>query len=61
MADAGVRRNHFEILKTFLAPAQEGVTLDIAFHFKVGVEEEGAGCAELVYLHGVVDHEFSGQ
>ena len=61
VADAGVRRDNFEILKTFLAPAQEGVTLDVAFHFEVGVEEEGAGYAELVHLHGMIDHEFGGE
>ena len=61
MADAGVRRNDFEILKTFLAPAQEGVALDIALHFEFGVEGEGAGGAEFVHLHGMIDHEFGGK
>ncbi len=61
VADAGVRRNYLEILKTFLAPAQESVTLDIALHFEVGVEGEGAGDAEFVHLDGVVNHQFSGE
>lgn len=55
MAYAGVRRNNFEILKTFLAPAQESVALDIAFHFEVGVEEKGVCGARFIYLHGMVD------
>ena len=61
VADAGVRRNDFEILKAFLAPAQEGVALDIALHFEVGVEGEGAGDAEFVHLHGVVNYELGGE
>ena len=61
VANAGVRRDDFEILKTFLAPAEEGVALDIALHFEVGVEGEGAGDAEFVHLHGMVDHQFGGQ
>ena len=61
MADAGIRRNDLEILKTFLSPAQESVALDIALHFEIGVEREGARGAELVHLHGVVDHEFGGK
>ena len=61
VADAGVRRDDFEILKTFLAPAQERVTLDVALHFEIGVEKEGVGSAELVHLHGMVDDEFGGK
>ena len=61
VADASVRRNYFEILKAFLAPAQEGVALDIALHFEVGVEGEGAGDAEFVHLHGVVNYQLGGE
>ena len=61
VADAGVRRNDFEILKSFLAPAEKGVALDIALHFEVGVEGEGAGDAEFVHLDGMVDHQFGGE
>ena len=61
VADARVWRDDFEILESFLAPAQEGVALDVALHFEVGVEEKCAGRAELVHLHGMIDDEFSGQ
>ena len=61
MADAGVRRNDFEILEALLAPAEERVALDIALHFQVGVEGEGVRGAEFVHLHGMVDHQFGGK
>ncbi len=58
MADARVGRDDFEVAKTLLAPAEEGVALDIALHFEVGVEGESARRAEFVDLDRVVDHEF---
>ena len=47
--------------RAFLSPAQEGVALDVALHFEVGVEGEGVRGAEFIHLHGVVDHQFGGQ
>jgi len=44
-----------------LAPAEEGVALDIALHFEFGIEGENVGGAEFVNLHGVVDDEFGGE
>ena len=61
VANAGVRRDHFEILQAFLAPAQKSVALDIALHFQFGVEGERIGRAELIHLHGMVDHQFGGK
>ena len=61
MADAGIRRDDFEILKTFLSPAEKSVALDVALHFEAGVEGKCAGRAELIHLHGMVDHEFGGK
>ena len=61
MADARIRRHDFEILETLLAPAEEGVALDIALHFEIGVEREGVRRAEFVHLHGMVDHQFGGK
>ena len=42
VADAGIRRHDFEILKTLLSPAKKSVTLDIALHFEVGIESEAS-------------------
>ena len=61
MADAGVRRNNFEILKSLLAPAEERVTLDVALEFELGVEAEGIDAAEAVHLDGVVDDQLGGE
>ncbi len=61
VADAGVRRNNFEILKPFLAPAEKRVAFDIALHFEISVERERVRGAELIHLHGVVDDELSGK
>ena len=58
MADSGVGRNNFEILKTLLAPAKESVALDIALHFEVGIEREGIRGAIFIHLHGMIDHQF---
>ncbi len=55
--DARGGRNHAEILKGLLAPAQEFVTLAIALKLNFGVVFKCAGIAEEVHLHGVVDHQ----
>src|ERR1700730_185435 len=59
MADARVGRDDSEVLQTLLSPPEEGVALDVALHFELGIEGEGIGCAEFVHLHGMVDHQFS--
>src|SRR5580692_3348984 len=61
VADSGVGRHYFEILKTLLAPAQERIALDIALHFEVGVEGKSTGYAEFIHLDGVVNHQFGGK
>ena len=40
VADAGVRRNDFEIAENLLSPAQESVALDVALQFEIGIETE---------------------
>ena len=55
--DAGVGRNDAKILKRFLAPAQERVALLIALEFEQRVDAECAVGAELIDLHGVIDHQ----
>ena len=55
VADAGVRRDHFEIAEGLLPPAEEGVTLDIALVFDLRVLMERLRGAEAVHLDRVVD------
>ena len=55
MNDSYVRRNHPAILKCPLAPFEKDVTLTIALELAICIESEGAGAAELVDLHRVVN------
>ena len=57
VADAGARRYHAEVVEGALAPAQEGVAFAVALHFDIDVLLEGAGAAELVDHHRVVNHQ----
>ena len=61
MADARIGRHDLEIIECRLPPAQEGVALDVAVEFQLGVEREGHVGTGLVHLHRVVDHQFRGQ
>ena len=61
VADARVWRDDAEILECGLAPAKEGVALDVALEFEFGVEAERLRGAEIIDLHGVVDDEFGGK
>ncbi len=61
VADAGVRRNDFEIFEGGLAPAEKGVALDIALKLQLGVETESIGVAEFIDLHGMVDDQLGGE
>ena len=56
VANAGIRRDDFKILKSLLTPAQESVALDIALHFQAGVERERTLDSEFIHLHGMIDH-----
>ena len=58
--DAGVGRHHAEIPERRLAPAQQHVALAIALEFEQRVEVEGVRAAEMIHLHGVVDHQVGG-
>ncbi len=58
--DAGVGRHHAKILKRLLTPAQERIALLIALEFEQRVDAECAGGAELVHLHGMIDHQIGG-
>ena len=57
MADACARRHDTEIVERLLAPFQECIALDIALVFAVHIHLEGAGIAELVDHHRVVDNQ----
>ena len=57
MADAGAGRHDGEVLEGRLAPFQEAVALAVALVFELDVAVEGAGRAELVDDHRVVDDE----
>ena len=57
VADAGVGRDHLEVVERLLAPAQEGVALAVALELELGVALEGAGLGEHVDLDRVVDHQ----
>ena len=61
VANSSIRRHDLEILQSLLAPAKEGVALDVALHFEIGVEGEGVRGAEFVHLHRVIDYQFGGQ
>ena len=55
--DAGVGRNHAEVLERVLAPAQERVALAIARELEPGVEVGGVGFGVVIDLHRVIDDE----
>jgi len=57
MADARSRRHHAEIVERALPPFEELVTLHVALVFAVHVHLKGAGVAEFVDHHRVVDHQ----
>ena len=61
VADAGIRRHDLEVLECLLAPAQEGVALDIALELELSVEGKGIRGTELVHLHRVVNHQLRRQ
>ncbi len=58
MADSGIRRHDFEILKRSLSPAQKGIALDVALKFQFRVQAEGVDVAEIIHLNGMVDDQF---
>src|SRR6478609_4827121 len=61
VANAGFRRDHLEILKCRLSPAQKGVTFGVTLKFQLRVYSERVHISETVYLDGVVDHQFGGK
>jgi hypothetical protein len=60
MDDAGAGRNHTEVVKCLLAPAQERVALAVALVLALDVVLERHARAELVDLHGMIDHQLGG-
>ncbi len=58
--DAGVGRNDGEVLERRLSPAQEGVAFFVALKFQLGIELKRLRRAELIDLHGVIDHQLRG-
>jgi hypothetical protein len=57
MHDADVRRHDTAVLKRFLTPFQEHISLAITFQLSIGIEGECRGSSILVYLHGVIDNQ----
>ena len=58
--DAGPRRHDPEVGERLLGPPQERVALAVALVLALDVDEERGVRAELVDLHGMVDHEVRG-
>ncbi len=56
--DPGLRRHDLEVAKGALPPAQEDVAFLVALILDVRVEAERVRGAEVIDLHGVIDHEF---
>ena len=55
--DARVGRDDLEVVEGALPPPEEGVALAVPRKLELGVEREGVGTAEVVDLHGVIDHQ----
>ncbi len=60
MADAGAGGDDAEVVEGLLAPFQEHVAFHVPFVFAVHVGLEGAGGAEFVDHHRMVDDESTG-
>lgn len=58
--DAGSRRNNAEIIKGFLAPAQELVALSITLILSFHIALECHSVAKNIDLNRMVDHQFCG-
>ena len=58
--DTGVGRHGPEVVEGVLRPAQKGVTLGVPVVFELRVVLERRLGAELIHLHGVVDHQIDG-
>ena len=58
--DAGVRRHDLEVVERALAPAEEGVALDVPLELELDVAPDREPRRELVDLDGVVDDELDG-
>ncbi len=59
--DAGIGRNHAEVLKGGLRPAQEAVALAVARIFQQRIGAERVRRAKLVHLYGMIDDQVRGQ
>ncbi len=57
MANTGSGRYNAEVIKGFLAPAQEFVAFAVALHFDIDVFLERRRMTELIDHHRVVDHQ----
>ncbi len=57
MANAGIRRNDFEILKRGLSPSEKRVALDVALKLQLSVQPESVDAAKIVDLHGMIDDQ----
>src|SRR2546421_3198352 len=57
--DAGARRHDTKIAERLLPPAQQGITLTVAFVLSLDVASKSERRAEHIYLHRVIDYEVS--
>src|SRR5882672_119750 len=55
VTNPSIRRHHLEIVERRLAPAQEGIALDVALKFQFGIQAKGVSVSEDVNLHGMID------
>src|SRR6266487_246674 len=57
--NAGARRYNTKIAERLLPPAQQGITLAVAFVLSLDIASKGERRAEHIYLHRVIDYEVS--
>ncbi len=58
--DAGAWWHDTKIVERLLPPAQQGITLAVAFVFSLDVASKGERRAEQIYLYRVVDYQVGG-
>ena len=61
VTDAGPRRHHPQVVERGLGPTQEAVAFPVARHLALDIGGKGAGMAEAVDLHRVIDHQVDGR
>ena len=57
MTDPGARRHDIKIVKTFLSPFEQRISLRISFVFFGDIFGQGIRSAEIIHLYGVIDDQ----